>query len=111
MKERVPLPLRAVSLLIVAVFPVLSGAIPVLDVWPDDYRTGIQTEGHPESQGYPHNHLICIQHKASHWAPGTDLPAAPGALAVRVTDPLPFPAGPCQARSLLSPRPRSPPLT
>jgi len=110
MKERVPLPLRVVSLLVVAILPALSGAIPVLDVWPEDYRTGIQTEGHPESQGYPHDHLICIQHQANHWAPGADLPAAPGILAVQSLDPLPPPAAPSRTRSLLSPRPRSPPL-
>jgi hypothetical protein len=110
MKERVPLPLRAVSLLIVAVLPVLSGAIPVLDVWPDDYRTGIQTEGHPETRGYPHNHLICIQHQANHWAPGADLPATPAILAVTALDPLPLGTVPAWLRTLFSPRPRSPPL-
>jgi hypothetical protein len=110
MKGRIPLPQRLVSVLAVAVLTALSGTIPVLDVWPDDCRTGIQSEGHPEAQGYPHNHLICIQHQANHWAPGADLPAAPAILAVQALDPLPLGTVPAWIRTLVSPRPRSPPL-
>ena len=109
MRGNRPLPIRLVGFLILGVLPILSAAIPVLDVWGEDSRVGIQDHFHPESCGYPHNHLICIQQSASQWAPGAEPPPPFRAWDLKVRIPLLASASPHLSVPLRSPRPRAPP--
>ncbi len=110
MKNALPIRFRLAALWILAAVPILTGVVPVLDVWADDTRVGIEDHHHPGTHGIPHNHLICIQQQASHWAPSADLPGVPAVRLLTTGDP------PCPVRTLLpgrdllSPRPRSPPI-
>ncbi len=54
--------------------PALSGAIPVLDMMVGDGRPAVEARHHPDTHGFPHNHLICIQQQANQWViPSLDL--------------------------------------
>lgn len=110
--KQVPLLRRRITALaVMGILPALLGIIPVLDVYAEDSRVGIEDHHHPGTHGYAHNHLICIQQEANQWAPSPELPAVPAARTVR--DQGSFHAWPdpdCKHR-ILSPRPRSPPLT
>ena len=65
---------RLLALMLLAVLPTLSGAIPILDVMVGDWNAAVEAEHHPGTHGFPHNHLICIQHEASQSIPGCDVP-------------------------------------
>ena len=58
---------RATGLLLVTLLPVLGASIPVLDISPEDGRTGVESHHHPGTHGLPHNHLICIQMFFPEW--------------------------------------------
>jgi len=68
---------RLSALILVAALPILSGAIPILDLMVGDGKAAIEAEHHPGTHGFPHNHLLCIQHQASQWVPGCDAPLVP----------------------------------
>ena len=65
---------RFSALIFVAALPTLSGTIPILDLMVGDGKAAIEAEHHPGTHGFPHNHLLCIQHEASQWVPGHDAP-------------------------------------
>ena len=66
---------RLSALVLVAVLPALNGVIPILDLMVGDGKAAVEAEHHPGTHGFPHNHLICIQHHASHWVSGQQPPA------------------------------------
>ena len=54
--------------------PALSCAIPILDLMVGDGGPAIEARHHPDTHGFPHNHLICIQQQANQWLmPSLDL--------------------------------------
>ena len=87
---------RLWALILLAALPILSGAIPILDLMVGDGKPAVETHHIPGTHGFPHNHLLCIQHQASQWGPEPD--ARPG-LGQATVD-LPEPSG---RRPLLSP--------
>ncbi len=62
------------ALMLLAVLPTLSGAIPILDMMVGDWKAAVEAEHHRDTHGFPHNHLICIQHQANQWVPGCEAP-------------------------------------
>jgi hypothetical protein len=89
--------------------PTLAATVPLLDMMPEDGRSGIESEHHPGTHGPPHNHLICIQQAANQWvrAPG----AWPSVAAQEVPlPPLPDRALPLPVSLRYLPLPRAPPL-
>ncbi len=101
---------RYAALAVAVLLPVLSGVIPVLDIWAQDIRDGIETHHHPGTHGLPHNHLICIQQSANHWAPDAAPPVAPASLSLKVQEQIPVSSAPLLVRLVRSPKPRSPPI-
>ena len=63
---------KSLALGVLALLPILSSVIPVLDIFPDDCRDGIEDHHHPGTHGLPHNHLICIQEEVNLWSPHPD---------------------------------------
>ena len=63
---------RLSALVLLAALPTLSGLIPILDVMVGDGGAAVEAEHHPGTHGFAHNHLLCIQHQASQWVPGSD---------------------------------------
>jgi hypothetical protein len=100
---------RVSALLILVAVPVLAGIIPILDVWAKDTRVGIEEHHHPGTHGFPHNHLICIQHESNLWSPSPELPSTPLVRVLEAEGVLPASDAPVRGRTFLSPRPRSPP--
>lgn len=100
---------RAVGLLLVVVLPVLGASIPVLDVMPEDWRAGVESEHHPGTHGLPHNHLICIQQAANQWVQACGSTSALVAMEVPLP-PDPEPAPPHHGNHSILPRSRAPPL-
>ena len=100
---------RATGLLLVTLLPVLGASIPVLDISPEDGRTGVESHHHPGTHGLPHNHLICIQQAANQWVQGC---AAPLSLLVAETPlpPGPDPTLPTHSNLVPLPDSRAPPL-
>ena len=99
---------RFSALILVATLPALSGTIPVLDLMVGDGKAAVEAEHLPGTHGFPHNHLICIQHQASQWASGCDAtpalaPARASLLAIPFADTPIFPG------EILLPRARAPP--
>ena len=72
---------RLSALTLVAALPALSGAIPILDIMVGDGKAAVESQHLPGTHGYPHNHLLCIQHEASQWVPGRDAPPPLGLVA------------------------------
>ncbi|MBT8398530.1 MAG: hypothetical protein HKO65_00160 [Gemmatimonadetes bacterium] len=62
------------ALILITGLPVLSCAIPILDLMVGDGTHAMEAEHHAETHGFPHNHLICIQQQANQWVvPDNDL--------------------------------------
>jgi len=99
---------RVLSLTLLLVLTSLNGAIPVLDMVVGDGGAAVEAKHHPSTHGPPHNHLICIQQHANHWAPTNDPTVPPKGETVRVQPPFdtPHSAG---AGQLSLPRSRAPP--
>jgi hypothetical protein len=71
---------KALTVFLMAGLPALSCAIPVLDLMVGDGGPAVEARHHPDTHGFPHNHLICIQQQANQWVmPSLDL--LPGAIA------------------------------
>jgi hypothetical protein len=105
-----PLCRRAVSLWIMGLIPALSGVIPVLDEFPEDFRVGVEDPSSPRGQGHPHDHSICIQHEANLWAVDAAFPVAPTVGTLLQGDLAPSVSLPPRAHEARSPLPRSPPI-
>lgn len=101
---------RLTGLALMIVIPVLSGVIPILDMWPEDCRVGVEDHHHPGTHGFPHDHRICIQQQANQWAPGGDLPATPAVTTLQAAVLLLLQTRPALKQWVRSPLPRSPPL-
>ncbi len=98
--------LLAVSL--TTVLPVLSCAIPILDLMVGDGTHAMEAEHHPETHGFPHNHLICIQQQANQWVvPDNDL--LPRVVSPISLPELPDPAWGSWTTHLSLPHSRAPP--
>jgi hypothetical protein len=100
---------RLTGLALLVLLPSMGASISVLDIMPEDGRTGVESEHHPGTHGLPHNHLICIQQAASQWVQtsGTLHPS----LTVEIALPaLPGPSTPTHSGHLHLPRSRAPPL-
>ena len=82
----------------------------MLDIYPEDFRDGIEAEHHEGTHGLPHDHLICIQQETNQLAANADLPVAPPVLLTEADDDLRLPDAPFALREALSPKPRGPPL-
>ena len=100
----------ALALYLLTALPVLSGAIPVLDMQRGDGRPLVESHHHPETHCFPHNHLICIQQHASQWAvAGTSpVPTTAGTMALPG---IPDPPPPPYATQVTLPHPRAPPVS
>ncbi len=101
---------RLTGLGLMILIPVLSGVIPILDMWPEDCRVGVEDHHHPGTHGFPHDHRICIQQQANQWAPGGDLPATPAVTTLQAAVLLLLQTRPALKQWVRSPLPRSPPL-
>jgi hypothetical protein len=66
---------RLLALALVTALTALSGTIPILDVMVGDGKAAVETHHIPGTHGFPHNHLLCIQHQASQWSPGHEVPS------------------------------------
>ena len=99
---------RFSALILVATLPTLNGTIPILDLMVGDGKAAVETQHHPETHGFPHNHLICIQHEASQWVPGCDPPPPLGLVAETLPS---FPGSdfPIHSDQIFLPRARAPP--
>ena len=65
---------NALALTLITGLPVLSCAIPILDLMVGDGTHAMEAEHHPETHGFAHDHLICIQQQANQWVvPNNDL--------------------------------------
>jgi hypothetical protein len=73
MNRRTPVQ-RLSALVLLAALPTLSGTIPILDVMVGDGKAAVETHHHPGTHGFPHNHLLCIQHQASQWVMAWEIP-------------------------------------
>ena len=108
MNAPIPLHRRLQALALLAILPALGTAIPMLDCMAGDGRVGVESKHVPGTHGFPHNHLICIQHQASGWAP-----TAPDRSFVRPeafwTPDVPEPVRPLFASAPALQRPRPPP--
>lgn len=100
---------RLTGLVLLALLPSLGASISVLDIMPEDGRTGIESQHHPGTHGLPHNHLICIQQAASQWVKTCGAPPCPGAVELLVP-PTPGPLVPVRTTHLHLPHSRAPPL-
>ena len=89
--------------------PALSGIIPILDEFPEDFRVGVEDPNSPRKHGRPHDHSICIQQDANLWVLDAAFPAAPPVriLCQRIDGPAI--TDPIRVYGTLSPLPRSPP--
>ena len=99
---------RLSALILVATLPALSGTIPILDLMVGDGKAAVEAEHLPGTHGFPHNHLICIQHQASQWAPGCDASPVLGPARSALLE-IPFADTPIFAGEILLPRARAPP--
>ena len=72
------------ALLLLGTLPALPATLPLLDFLVGDGRAAVESQHHPDSHGFPHNHLICIQQQASFWAAPnvSPVPVAEGALSL-----------------------------
>lgn len=107
--NRKPMSQRGIALVLAATLTALGGVIPVLDLVVGDGTAAVEAEHHPGTHGFPHNHLICIQHQANQWVLGVDLQARQTLAALFLPNeihPTPLVR---QALSLLPPA-RGPPL-
>jgi hypothetical protein len=90
--------------------PALSCAFPILDLMVGDGNPAVEAQHHPGTHGYPHNHLICIQHQANQWVlPSNDL--LPTIVAAILLPPLPDRGPSYRSTQLSLPHSRAPPLT
>lgn len=85
---------RLPALFLLGMLPALSATIPLLDVQPGDGRPMAESRHDPTCHGFPHNHLICIQHQASCWA-SLEVGPQPVVLGAMALAPLPDPVSPC----------------
>jgi hypothetical protein len=102
-------PQRLIGLLLAALLPVVGVSVSLLDMMPEDARSGIESHHHPGTHGPPHNHLICIQQAANQWVRTCETPRLPLALELRLpsaTNPSP----PAHSSLPHLPRSRAPPL-
>jgi hypothetical protein len=99
---------RCVGLLLAILLPAVGTSISLLDMMPEDGRSGIECQHHPGTHGPRHNHLICIQQAANQWAPAAA--SAPPVLAGKILLPLlPQANQPLRASPLHLPHSRAPP--
>jgi len=99
---------RLSALILAATLATLSGAIPILDMMVGDGSDAVEAEHHPGTHGFPHNHLICIQHQASQWVPECN--ASPPLVLARAFLPaIPATESPVNLGEILLPRARAPP--
>jgi hypothetical protein len=108
MKRKTPVQ-RLSALLLLAALPTLNGTIPVLDVMVGDGKDAVEAQHHPDTHGFPHNHLLCIQHQASQWGPGRDVVPAL-VLGTIAFSAFPNLAAPPLSGQVSLPRARAPPL-
>ncbi len=97
------------GLVLAVLLPALGTTIPLLDMMPEDGRSGIESEHHPGTHGPPHNHLICIQQAANQWVRTAGLPPSPVARETLLPT-LPDPVLPLPLSLLHLPHSRAPPL-
>ncbi|HSW29882.1 MAG TPA: hypothetical protein VLH75_10410 [Longimicrobiales bacterium] len=83
MNVPVPIHRRVPALALLALLPVLGGLVPMLDCMAGDGRVAVESKHIPGTHGFPHNHLICIQHQASGWVPAAPDPSPPRSEAVQ----------------------------
>ncbi len=108
MNRDIPFYRRIPALLLLGSLPGLSATIPLLDFMVGDGGAAVEARHHPETHGFPHNHLICVQQQASQWAPtvGSHVPFSVSALSLP-GQPDPTPSTPTARITL--PHPRAPP--
>lgn len=99
---------RLTGLVLLALLPSMGASISVLDILPEDGRTGIESQHHPGTHGLPHNHLICIQQAANQWAQTYGPPPPQVAVAFSLP-PAPEAATPLHSTLPHLPRSRAPP--
>jgi hypothetical protein len=73
-----------------------------------DGKAAVEAEHLPGTHGFPHNHLLCIQHQANQWVPECDAPA-PLMLAVVSLLAYPRAESPTHSGQILLPLARAPP--
>ncbi len=96
----------AVTLL--GTLPALATTIPLLDLVVGDGGAAVESRHHPETHGFPHNHLICIQQQANQSAPSGYNPTPSPGEAFLIPG-HPDPGHPPFVTPLTLPRPRAPP--
>jgi hypothetical protein len=100
---------KALAVFLMAGLPALSCAIPVLDLMVGDGGPAVEAHHHPDTHGFPHNHLICIQQQANQWVmPSLDL--LPGAVAFFALPAFRDPGAVFRTTQFALPHPRAPPL-
>lgn len=109
MNRRKSTPYRGMGLLLAVLLPVMGASVSVLDMMPEDGRSGIESHHHPGTHGPPHNHLICIQQAANQWIQACETPPSPLALELRLPSTT-NPSFPVHSSLPHLPRSRAPPL-
>jgi len=105
-----PLWRRAVSLWIMGLIPALSGIIPILDEFPEDFRVGVEDPSAPKGHKHSHDHSICIQQDANLWVLDAAFPVSPPVGTLLQRDLAPAVTIPPRVHEARSPLPRSPPI-
>jgi hypothetical protein len=100
---------KAFAVYLLAGLPALSCAIPALDMMVGDGGPAVEAQHHPDTHGFPHNHLICIQQQANQWVmPSLDL--LPAAVASFSLPAFRHRGTALRTTQLTLPHPRAPPL-
>ena len=100
---------RIWALTLLGVLPVLSGAIPVLDMMVGDGRDAVESEHVPGTHGFAHDHSICIQQQANQWFAVDATPVFLVALAFALPE-LPYSNRYGTTPQLILPHSRAPPF-
>jgi hypothetical protein len=99
---------RPLALILIAALTALSSAVPLLDLMVGDGKAAIETEHHPDTHGFAHDHLICIQQQASQGVPPSNDQQAPVVSWV-IIPPLPDGGNHLFSSQLSLPNSRAPP--
>ena len=108
MTPEVPLSRRLLALTLMAVLTALIGTIPILDILVGDGGAAVEAQHHPETHGYPHDHLICIQQQANQWVRPCEV-QLPKAVAELLLPGIPDKTPSAHSKQLSLPHSRAPP--